>query len=140
MFLRQNIFSKLALIHPEILTLKISSLLQSCRIITQISWRKSSIYYIKSGFSYTTATKGSEYLTCAIELDFSLFSQEEKPNMRLLIGFVPGISQDGNSREFPDFSGNFPRNKKLTGFPGNSRDFLAFPVSWEMKNPGNSKP
>ena len=57
--------------------------------------------------------------------------------MRIIseIGFVPGIS-----REFPDFSGNFPGNKKLTGFPGNFPGipgiFVAFPVS---RFPGNEK-
>ena len=56
------------------------------------------------------------------------------------VGFVPGISRDGNSREITDFPGKIPGNKKLTGFPGNfpgnSRDFVAFPVS---RFPGNEK-
>ena len=57
-----------------------------------------------------------------------------------MVGFVPGISRDGNSREITDFPGKIPGNKKLTGFPGNfpgnSRDFVAFPVS---RFPGNEK-
>ena len=56
------------------------------------------------------------------------------------VGFVPGISRDGNSREITDFPGKIPGNKKLTGFPGNfpviSRYFVAFPVS---RFPGNEK-
>ena len=58
----------------------------------------------------------------------------------VVIGFVPGISRDGNSREITDFPGKIPGNKKLAGFPGNfpgnSRDFVAFPVS---RFPGNEK-
>ena len=68
-------------------------------------------------------------------IDFHLHFYHSKvaPGTMCRLGFVPGISRDGNSREITDFPGKIPGNKKFSGypgnFPGNSRDFVAFPVS-----------
>ena len=52
------------------------------------------------------------------------------------VGFAAGISAEisGNSPIF------FYFNWVSQEFPGYFRDFLAFPVSWEMKDLGNCKP